>query len=253
MIWSENALKGKRILITGASSGIGRACAILCSMLGAEIVACGRNEERLADTISKLSGSGHLSLAFDLNNEQNIEEEIRKLKGSNPISGFIHSAGIERTNPLKTVYMDDFVEMFKTNVASATAITKQITKPGIYDKNGLSIVLISSVIGLLGERGKIEYSATKAALSGLTKSLALELSAKNVRVNSISPAMIKTEMLDRMFEVLPRESVANIEGRHLLGIPDVQSVASMAVYLLSDAARYITGTNIVLDSGYSMS
>lgn len=253
MVWAETALKGKRILITGASSGIGRGCAILCSQLGAEIIACGRNEERLAETISKLSGSGHISMAFELNDEQSIEEKIRQLKGSIPISGFIHSAGIERTNPLKTVYMDEFVEMFKTNVAAATAITKQITKPGMYDKTGLSIVLISSISGLQGERGKVEYSSTKAALSGMTKSLALELSGKKVRVNSICPAMIRTEMLDRMFENLPEESVSDIKRKHLLGIPDVESVANMTVYLISDLSKQITGTNIVLDSGYSMS
>ncbi len=253
MVWSETALKGKRVLITGASSGIGRGCAILCSQLGAAIIACGRNEQRLADTISKLSGSGHVSMAFELNDEQNIEEEIKKLKGSAPISGFIHSAGIERTNPLKTIYMDDYVEMFKTNVAAAATITQQITKPRMYDKNGLSVVLISSVSGLCGERGKAEYSSTKAALSGLTKSLALELSGRKIRVNSICPAMIRTEMLDRMFDNLPEESVADIERRHLLGIPDVQSVANLAVYLISNLSKHITGTNIVLDSGYSMS
>lgn len=253
MVWSDSALKGKRILITGASSGVGRGCAILCSQLGAEIIACGRNKQRLANTISKLFGTGHVSMAFELNDEQNVVEEIKKLKGSAPISGFIHSAGIERTNPLKTVYMDDYVEMFKTNVAAAATITQQITKPRMYDKNGLSVVLISSVSGLCGERGKTEYSSTKAALSGLTKSLALELSARKIRVNSICPAMIRTEMLDRMFENLPEESVADIERKHLLGIPGVESVANMTVYLISDLSKHITGTNIVLDSGYSMS
>lgn len=240
-------------MITGASSGIGRACAILCSKLGAKIIACGRNTERLAETISQLSGTGHISMAFDLNDERSIEDNIRGLKGSNPMSGFIHSAGIERTNPLRMVYMDDFVEMFKINVAAATAIAKQITKPAMYDKDGLSIVFISSISGLQGERGKIEYSTTKVALSGLTKSLAMELSAKNVRVNSISPAMVKTQMLGRMFENLPPESVADIERKHLLGIPDAESVANMAVYLISDLAKHITGTNIVVDGGYALS
>jgi len=252
MLWSENALQGKRILITGASSGIGRSCAILCSKLGAEIIACGRNEDRLAQTIAALSGSGHIYLAFELNDETQIEYAIKKLKGTKPISGFIHSAGIERTNPLNTIFMDDFVEMFKTNVASAIAIIKRIMKPGMYDKNGVSVVLISSVSGLKGEKGKIEYSSTKAAILGLTKSLAQELSAKGVRVNGICPAMVKSEMLDRMFESLPENSVNGILQKHLLGILDAVDVANMAVYLISDLSRHVTGTNITLDSGYSI-
>ncbi|MEN6294002.1 MAG: SDR family oxidoreductase [Methanobacterium sp.] len=252
MIWSENALKGKRILITGASSGIGRSCAILCSELGAEIIACGRNEDRLAQTMSSLSGSGHIHLIFELNDEYVIEETLKSIQGTTPVSGFIHSAGIERTNPLKTIYMDDFTEMFKTNVAAAVAITKQIMKPGMYDKNGMSIVLISSVSALRGEKGKIEYCSTKSAVSGLTKSLAQELASKGVRVNDICPSMVKSEMLDRMFESLPEESVEDILQKHLLGILDVNDVANMAAYLVSDLSRHITGTSIILDSGYSI-
>lgn len=252
MLWSENTLAGKRILITGASSGIGRSCAILCSELGAEIIACGRNEVRLTQTIAALSGSGHIHMAFELNDENAIEAALKFLKGTTPISGFVHSAGIERTNPLKTIYMDDFTEMFKTNVAAAVSITKQIMKPGMYDKSGLSIVLISSISGLRGEKGKIEYSCSKAAVSGLTKSLAQELSAKGVRVNDICPAMVKSEMLERMFESLPEDSVNGISQKHLLGIPDAFDVANMAIYLLSDLSRHVTGTSIILDSGYSI-
>lgn len=252
ILWSDNVLEGKRILITGASSGIGRSCAILCSRLGANIIACGRDEERLASTISSLSGSGHIKMSFELNDESSIEKMLEPLRGTTPISGFIHSAGIERTSPLKTIYMDNYVEMFKTNVASAISIARLIMKPRVYDKNGLSIVLISSIRGIKGEKGNIEYSSTKSALYGLTKSMALELAAKNVRINSISPAFVNTEMFAQVLKDLPENTSRELVEKHLLGIPEPRDIANLASFLISDMAKFITGTNIIIDGGYSL-
>lgn len=253
MIWSDSILKGKRIIITGASSGIGKSCAVLCSLLGAEIIACGRNKDRLSDTIASLSGSGHTSLDFELNNESAIEESLSVLRGTKAISGFIHCAGIERTNPLKSIDSGDFCEMFKTNVASAVQIAAIISSPRLYDKNGCSYVLISSVRGLLGEKGNIEYSSTKSAIFGLVKSLARELASKSIRVNSIIPSMVNTPMLSSILSSLPEESVSEIERKHLLGFMEPEDVANMCVYLISDLGKRITGTNIIVDSGYSLS
>jgi len=253
MLWSDSILRNKRILITGASSGIGRSCAVLCSLLGAKIIACGRDLDRLAQTIGSLSGDGHVSLAFELTNEEEIENKLATLRGTEPISGFVHCAGLERTNPLKTICMEDFTEMFKINVASAVVISKLIAKPGMYDKKSMSIVLISSVSGVVGEKGKIEYSGSKSALLGMTKSLALDLASKGIRVNNICPAMVKSEMLERMFQNLPDESVDKIKNMHLLGIPEAEDIANMAVYLISDLSSHITGTSITIDSGYSLS
>lgn len=252
MLWSDSLLRGKRILITGASSGIGRSCALLCSELGAEVIVCGRNTGRLSETLLALSGKNHLQLAFDLTDEKQIEEKLSTIRETAPISGFIHCAGIERTNPIKTITMDDYTDMFKTNVASAVTIIKQIMKPKMFDKQGFSIVFLSSISGLNGEKGKSEYSSTKSAITGLTKSLALELSGKGCRVNCICPAMVHTEMLERMFADLPERSVQQIEDKHLLGIPQPSDIANLAVFLVSDLSQYITGTNIIIDSGYSL-
>ena len=202
--------------------------------------------------MSSLSGSGHIHLIFELNDEYVIEETLKSIQGTTPVSGFIHSAGIERTNPLKTIYMDDFSEMFKTNVAAAVAITKQIMKPGIYDKSGVSVVLISSIRGYKGERGNIEYGTTKSALYGLTRSMALELAGKNARINTISPTLVNTEMLTRVLEALPENASQAITNKHLLGIPEPNDVANLAAYLISDMARCITGIDITIDSGYSL-
>lgn len=252
MLWSDKLLQGKRILITGASSGIGRTCAILCSQLGAELIACGRNRERLDETMTALSGSGHLALAFELSSQEQIESSLAELKGSKPVAGFIHCAGIERTNPLRTISMGDFAAMFLINVASAVEITRLLARPGMFDKNGTSIVLISSVSGTQGEKGKIEYSSTKAALLGLSKALAQELSGKGFRVNTICPAMVQSEMLDRMFESLPETSVQEIRAKHLIGIPEAADIANLAAYLISDLSGHITGTDLKIDSGYSL-
>jgi len=251
--WSENILEGKRILITGASSGIGKNCAVICSQLGAEIVACGRDKERLADTIRSLSGSGHIALDFELNDEIAIKKSLSVLSGTKAISGFIHSAGIERTNPLKSIDIGDFCEMFKTNVASAVQIAALISSPRLFDKNGCSYVFISSIRGLLGEKGNIEYSSTKSAIFGLVKSLARELASKSIRVNSITPAMVYTPMLSSILSSLPEESASEIERKHLMGFMEPEDVANMCVYLISDLGKRITGTNIIVDSGYSLS
>lgn len=252
MIWSDHILRDKRILITGASSGIGRACATVCSQLGAQIVALGRDSQRLQETLDCLDGEGHISIECELTDSEQLHNKLTALKDSQSVSGFIHSAGIERTNPLKSIDSGSFAEMFKINVISAVQIAGIISAPKMYDKNGCGFVLISSISGRCGEKGKIEYSSTKSAIYGAVKSLAKELAAKGIRVNSISPAMVDTPMLQTVFNALPAESVQAIQARHFLGIPKPDEVANLCAYLISDLGRSITGTNITIDSGYSL-
>ena len=250
MIWSDRILSEKRILITGASSGIGRVCAVICSQLGAQIVAMGRNVERLEETINNLHGEGHNLIGCDLTDSNQIQEKLSNLKTESPISGFIHCAGIEQTNPLKGIDAVAFSNMFNTNVLSAVEIIKIISSSKMRDKNGGSYVIISSVRGIVGGKGLIEYSCTKSAIYGLIKSSASELACKMIRINCISPAYVNTPMLKSLFGNLPEESIKNIESKHLLGIIEPEDVANLCVYLLSDLGRKITGTNIILDSGY---
>lgn len=252
MLWSDKVLTGKRVLISGASSGIGRACAVVCSSLGARIVAMGRNEERLAETISLLQGSGHQSLACDIGNSDELQAGLATLSADGSFAGFIHSAGLERTNPLKTIDVDEFTEMFQVNVAAGIEISRLISRPCSYDKSGSCHIFISSVSGIFGEKGKIEYSSTKAALIGAVKAMARELGPKGIRVNCVSPGMVETPMLQNMFSTLPEESVEAIETRHLLGIPIPEDIADLCVFLLSDLGKRITGENIIIDSGYSL-
>ncbi|MCB5284036.1 MAG: SDR family oxidoreductase [Candidatus Cloacimonetes bacterium] len=252
MLWSDKVLTGKRILISGASSGIGRACAVVCSSLGARIVAMGRNEERLAETISLLQGSGHQSLACDIGNSDELQAGFPTLSADGPLAGFIHSAGIEWTSPLKSIDPNAYANMLKVNLIAGVMIAQMLSRPKVYDKNGSSYVYISSIRGMLGEKGNIEYSSSKSAMFGMVRSMSRELASKGIRVNSVSPAMVETEMLKNVFEELPAESVAAIQTRHLLGLVEPVDVANLCAYLISDLGKAITGTNIVIDSGYSL-
>ncbi|MDD4309238.1 MAG: SDR family NAD(P)-dependent oxidoreductase [Candidatus Cloacimonetes bacterium] len=250
--WSETLLEKKRILITGASSGIGRECAIACSNLGAHIILMGRDEKRLQEALHSLSGTGHSTIICDLTLVNSIKDHLAHLKSTEPISGFIHCAGIERTRPLKSFDSEDFAVMFNTNVTSAIELTRVISALGYLEKNGASYVFISSVSGINGEKGKLEYSSTKASLFALTKSLALELAVKHIRVNCISPAMVQTPMFKSITDSLPEDSVNSIEAKHLFGFIEPSDVANLCIYLISDLSRKITGSNIVIDSGYTL-
>lgn len=252
MIWSEKILKDKRIIVTGASSGIGRSCAVVCSSLGARIIAMGRNGERLKETMDMLAGTGHNSVACDITDSAELREKLAFLSLEGGVSGFIHSAGMERTNILKSIDADDFSDMFRINVIAGVEIARLLSAPKVYDKNGCGYVFISSVSGLYGEKGRIEYSSTKAALYGLVKSMARELAPKGIRVNCVSPGMVNTPMLQKIFSTLPEDSVASIGSRHLLGIPRPEDIANLCAYLISDLGKFMTGGNIVVDGGYSL-
>lgn len=252
MNWSDKLLQNKGILISGASSGIGKVCAVVCSRLGARIVALGRDQVRLAETLASLEGEGHLAINCELTDIKQLNEDFSALDGSFPISGFIHSAGVERTNPLKGIDADGYADMLKVNLIAGVMIAQRLSRPKILDRNGSSFVFISSISGTNGEKGKIEYSSSKSALYGMAKSMARELAGKGIRVNCVSPAMVNTPMLHRTFSELPEESVQAIKNRHLLGLIEPEEVANLCAYLISDLAKSITGTNIIIDGGYSL-
>ena len=246
-------LKGKVILITGASSGIGRMCAIIASMLDASIILIGRDAEKLNQTLGNLKPGNHLTYSYDLNDVSGIEEIIAEctLKVGK-INGFIHSAGIELTKPLLTLHAKDFQDLFNINVIAAFELAKQISKKKYCSPEGASYIFISSVTGKIGEPGKIAYSSSKAALIGGSKSMAKELANRNIRVNCILPGIVQTELTDKMFKSIPEDSVRKIIEKHPLGIGTPEDIAYCASFLLSDLARWITGASIVIDGGYSI-
>jgi len=245
-------LEGKSVIVTGASSGIGRECAVLLSRHKANVVLVGRDQGRLEETRLRMVGGHHVVIAQDITLPDAAEgivgaayDELGKL------SGFVHSAGIEATIPLRGMSTSKYDEIFSVNVFSGFELAKVISKKKYLDDAGGSFVFISSIMGLLGQPGKIGYCASKGALLAGARAMALELAAKQVRVNCVCPSMVETEMAEKLFQGLPEESKREIVKMHPLGLGKPEDVASAVVFLLSGAARWITGSQMVVDGGYA--
>ena len=245
-------LSNKNIIVTGASSGIGKQCAITFSQLGANVILIARNEKRIKETFNKLKKGNHLIILQDITEYDKLEEVVNtNVYKVGKISGFIHSAGIETTLPLRSMQPSYYEKMFSVNVISGFELAKIISKKKYLDKNGASFVFISSVMGILGQAGKVGYCSSKGALISGTKAMALELAKKNIRVNCVLPGVVDTEMSNEMFQRLSEESKKEIIDMHPLGLGMPEDIANASAFLLSDAAKWITGSNLVIDGGYS--
>lgn len=246
------SLEDKNILITGASSGIGRECCIECSKRGANIVLVGRNEERLQDTLDNLAPGNHLIMKQELTEYEKLEELVSiAVNKLGKLNGFVHSAGIEIVLPIKLLDHSHYEKAFAVNVITGYELAKAIVKKKNFCEKGGSLVFIASVAGLGGQAGKLAYSSSKAALINGVKTLALELASKNIRVNSISPGICNTEMSAAFLKKIPEENRLELIKKHPLGIGEPIDIANASVFLLSEASRWITGINLIVDGGYS--
>jgi len=246
-------LSNKHIVITGASSGIGREVALLVNKLGAKVSLIGRKKDLLESLIQDLQGGENKFYEFDVTNFNDIDNLVSRIVATNGlIDGFVHSAGIEMTRPLKMLKIEHYREVFDINTISALEITKSITKNTNISTNA-SIIYISSIVGILGQPGKTAYSASKGALIAAAKCLALELAPKGIRVNTILPALVETDMSSKILASLSEEGKNNILKMHPLGFGRPIDIANSAAFLLSSAARWITGSEFLIDGGYSAS
>ena len=254
MITQKNpfTLKDKFILITGASSGIGRQCAIVCSQMGASVALFGRNLERLGDTLQLMEARDkHLICGVDLLDYNKVAGIVRDLVSQiGRINGLINCAGISTTLPFQAISSQKMELFFNTNVISSINLTKHVVKLSNFSSVGGSIIFISSVMALAGESGKTLYSMTKGALNASVKSLAIELAQRNIRVNTISPGVVETPMSQNAVYSLSEDKLNRIKSLHPLGFGKPEDVAYSCVFLLSDTARWITGSNLTVDGGY---
>lgn len=247
------SLIGKNIIVTGASSGIGRQCAISCSEMGARVVLLGRNNERLEETADRMKNPyNHLTYSIDLVEYYKVEEIIKDiLPKTGKIHGLVNCAGISITLPAKYVTPEKMDELFHANVHAAMNLTRIVTKQSYISEDGASVIFISSVMGSVGENGKSLYSMTKGALIAGSKSLAIEMASRRIRINCISPGVVETPMSQNAVYSRNEESLNKIKALHPLGFGQPEDVANACIYLLSEASRWVTGSNIVVDGGYT--
>lgn len=244
-------MTGRRVLVTGASSGLGRAVAVLLAELDCKVVLCARDAARLAETRQALAGEGHAVEVFDLNDVDAIPGWMKTLaERHGPLDGLVHSAGVLTTKPLKLLGAADWEKAMRVNVVAGSALAKGFRQRGVCTGTG-SIVYLSSVMGLVGQPGQSLYSATKGALVAMTRSLALELARENIRVNCVAPAVVLAGMSEQLQQNVTPEQFAQITAMHPLGLGRGEDVAHAAAFLLGGGSRWITGTTLVVDGGYT--
>lgn len=242
------SLVGKTVLVTGASSGIGRQVAIECSKMGASVVLTARNAERLQETLAAMSGSENRCIVADLLNAEDMET----LLSSVPLlDGVVLCSGIGLTLPMQFATREKLEAVLNTNFFSPFELLRSLYKKKKLQKNG-SVVALASLGGTqIFSGGNGVYGVSKAALASAMMFCAKEFAPRKVRVNCICPAMVDTPLIHR--GTVTEEQLKENEKQYPLGrYGKPKDIAYAAVYLLSDASSWITGQNLVLDGGISI-
>jgi 3-oxoacyl-[acyl-carrier protein] reductase len=244
-------LSDRHILITGASGGLGHDTALLLAQLGARLTLIGRNAERLNQTMAALEGNVHQGIPCDLCDFDGIPQFVnRAVDGLGPLDGLVHCAAVQIMRPLAMLTAAQLDQTFKLNVNAALGLVKSLASPGQFRKSA-SCVLMASVMGIVGQPVQSAYSASKGALVAMTKSLAVELARQQIRVNCVAPSLVAAGMGLAIEKNLTPQQFEKIVQMHPLGVGRGSDVASAVAFLLSEAARWITGTTIVVDGGYT--
>ncbi len=244
MSFSRNLLNNRKILVTGAGKGIGKACAQLAANCGAEVIVVSRTQTDL-DSLSEQFPASVTTWCLDINSPL-FHEKLRQLP---KLDGIINNAGINRVAPIAEQSEENINDVIDMNIRSVYQIT-QSALPALSASDSPSIVNMSSQMGFVGSPGRTLYCMSKHAVEGLTKALAVELAPQNIRVNTVAPTFVKTPMTEPMLEDEKfRTFVFDMIPLRRLADPD--DVANACIFLLSDLAKMITGTSIKVDGGWT--
>jgi len=245
--------QGKVVAVSGASSGIGQAIANALGRHGAKLILIGRNGDRLEETSKQLGSAKNWLVQVDLANHEEIAPAILKIvKKSGPVYGLCHSAGIVEMLPLGSSKSELLRPMIDVNLLAGIELARVICRREVMEPGGGSILFLSSIYGIVGKPGEIGYSATKGAITAAARSMAAELAKRKIRVNTMSPGLVRTEMTRKALSALSAQQVKDIEKGHLLGTGTPEDVARVAVFLLAPQSSWITGADFVIDGGYTV-
>jgi len=244
------SLAGRSVLVTGATSGIGRATAIYLARLGARIVATGRSADRLAETLDLLEGEGHVGTIFDLGRIDRITPWLKALAAEEgPFHGLAHCAGIQATKPIQLADAAFVHDALMTNLGSALMLAQAFRLKACHAAPA-SLVFVSSSAALRTAPGNTVYAASKGGIISATRGLGVELLRDGVRVNCVAPAMVDTPMSDQFRKVLSEENFQRVVDLHPLGLGRPEDVAAAIAFLIADTARWITGSVMTVDGGF---
>jgi NAD(P)-dependent dehydrogenase (short-subunit alcohol dehydrogenase family) len=241
------SLEGKTILITGASSGIGRQIAIAASQMGASVIITGRDENKLAQTKALLRGSSSIIKA----NLVHEDETVQLVSNAPQLDGVVFCAGVIDYTPVKFLKQEKIDSIFSINFNSQVLLTQQLLKKRKIEKGG-SLVYVSSISAKLGIAGTAVYAASKAALNAFAKVTAAECAGLRIRSNTISPGIVITPMTTQAIEASGDDNMHKAADAYPLGYGQPEDIAGLAVYLLSDAGKWMTGSEIIMDGGLTL-
>ena len=243
---------GRWVALTGASSGIGRAIAVELARRSARVMLIGRNEANLKETGSLMPPDSGRIVVQDLRRVEELMGLVRDhVEKSGRIYGLCYCSGIVETRPLGSFQAAGFRDMVDVNVTAGLELARAVCRRDVLTEEGGALLFIASIYGNVGMPGQMAYSATKGALQAAARSLSIELARRKIRVNTLSPGLVRTPMTEAAFAMLSKQQVSELEAAHPLGTGTPEDVARAAAFLLAPQSGWITGTDVVIDGGYT--